>query len=215
MKIAVINEVSASSKNSDIIDALDKFEHNVINVGMKNPDESHQLTYIHTGFLTALFLQTSTVDFVVGGCGTGQGYLNSAMQYPNVFCGLIVEPLDGWLFSQINGGNCISLALNKGYGWAGNENLNFIFEKLFSAEMGCGYPSHRKDSQKESRNTLINLSSAFHLSFDKIIEIMDDDIFFHAITYPGILPAININKMADGDIKRSLVKKLDTLNIEY
>ena len=44
---------------------------------------------------------------------------------------------------------------------------------------------------------------------------MDDDTFFHAITYPGILPAININKMADGDIKKSLVKKLDKLNIEY
>ena len=42
------------------------------------------------------------------------GYLNSAMQYPNVFCGLILDPLDAWLFTQINGRNCISLALKRG-----------------------------------------------------------------------------------------------------
>lgn len=215
MKIAVINEVSASSKNEDIIKALDKFDHSVINVGMKNPDEGHQLTYIHTGFLTALFLQTKTVDFVIGGCGTGQGYLNSAMQYPNVFCGLIVEPLDGWLFSQINGGNCISLALNKGYGWAGNENLNFIFERLFSAEIGCGYPAHRKESQKQSRDTLNKLSAEFHLSFDKIIDVMDDDMFKQAVTYPGVLEHLKADELADGAIKTTLLNKLNKLNIKY
>ncbi len=47
------------------------------------------------------------------------------MQYPGVSCGLIADPLDAWLFSMINAGNCISLALNKGYGWAG-EGVGWI-----------------------------------------------------------------------------------------
>ena len=56
------------------------------------------------------------------------------MQYPGVFCGHIMTPLDAWLFRQINGGNCISLALNQGYGWAADVNLKFIFDRFFSVE---------------------------------------------------------------------------------
>lgn len=44
------------------------------------------------------------------------------------YCGLIQSPLDAWLFGQINGGNCISLALNFGYGWATDINLWFVFD---------------------------------------------------------------------------------------
>jgi ribose 5-phosphate isomerase RpiB len=44
--------------------------------------------------MTAILLNLKRVDFVVGGCGTGQGYLNSAMQYPGVFCGHILNDLD-------------------------------------------------------------------------------------------------------------------------
>jgi hypothetical protein len=32
------------------------------------------------------------VDFVVGGCGTGLGYLNAVMQYPGVVCGHLLSP---------------------------------------------------------------------------------------------------------------------------
>ena len=56
--------------------------------------------------------------------------------FRGVVCGLIVEPLDGWLFSQINGGNCVSLPLNKGYGWAANVNLEYTFEKLSKIRLG-------------------------------------------------------------------------------
>lgn len=53
-----------------------------------------ELSYRHTGLMTAILLNLKRVDFVVGGCGTGQGYLNSAMQYPGVFCGHILNDLD-------------------------------------------------------------------------------------------------------------------------
>lgn len=170
MKIAVINEVSASARNADLIKALEKTGHEILNMGMKNPEEEPELTYIHTGLMAGMLLNSGAVDFIVGGCGTGQGFLNSAMQYPGVFCGLIVDPLDGWLFAQINGGNCISLPLNKGYGWAGDVNLDFIFEKLFACEIGAGYPEHRKESQKESRDILKNLSIEAHKSMEEILK---------------------------------------------
>ena len=119
MKIALINEVSAVEKNTAIYKALKKTGHMILNAGMTKKDEP-ELTYIETGFMSALLLNAGVVDFVVGGCGTGQGYLNSVMQYPNVFCGLILDPLDAWLFPQINGGNAISLSeqriwLGRGY----------------------------------------------------------------------------------------------------
>ncbi len=73
--------------------------------------------------MSALLLNLKAVDFVVGGCGTGLGYLNAVMQYPGVFCGHLLTPLDAFLFARINAGNCVSLALNQGYGWAGDVNL--------------------------------------------------------------------------------------------
>jgi ribose 5-phosphate isomerase RpiB len=97
MRIAVLNEISAAEKNKDILDALSGRGHELINAGMKNKDDKPELLYTHTGFLSALLLNTGLADFVVGGCGTGQGYLNSVMQYPGVFCGHIQSPLDAWL----------------------------------------------------------------------------------------------------------------------
>jgi hypothetical protein len=67
------------------------------------------------------------------------------LQYSGVVCGYILTPLDAWLFTQINRGNCISLALNQGYGWAGDINLKFIFDRIFSVEKGSDYPAHRKE----------------------------------------------------------------------
>ncbi|MDZ4133701.1 MAG: RpiB/LacA/LacB family sugar-phosphate isomerase [Dethiobacteria bacterium] len=176
MRVAVVNEVSAANKNADILKALEGFGCEVINAGMQSPDEQPELTYIHTGLISALLLNLDAVDLVVGGCGTGQGFLNSVMQYPGVFCGLLSDPLDAWLFSQINGGNCISLPLNKGYGWAGDINLKYIFEKLFTGEMGAGYPEHRKESQKESRNMLKQISAANHLKIEDSLALLDETI---------------------------------------
>lgn len=181
MKIAVINEVSASLKNEDIVNALQKTtDAEVLNVGMKNPEQQPSLTYIHTSYMAAILLNTRSCDFVVGGCGTGQGFLNGVLQFPGVVCGLIVEPLDAWLFSQINGGNCISLPLNKGYGWAGNINLEYIFEKLFSDPAGAGYPRERAESQAESRKILESISNLTHKDMMSILTKSD----------PAILSAI-------------------------
>lgn len=89
MKIAVVSEVSARHRNGDLISALDGFGFNIANIGMTEGEYATELTYIHTGFMAGALLNAGVADMVIGGCGTGQGFLNSAMQYPNVFCGLI------------------------------------------------------------------------------------------------------------------------------
>ncbi|MFB3926267.1 MAG: RpiB/LacA/LacB family sugar-phosphate isomerase [Syntrophales bacterium] len=207
MRIAVVSEVSAVEKNPDILEALKPFSHQVFNLGMKRAVDRPELTYIETGFLGAMLLNLKRVDLVVGGCGTGQGFLNSVMQYPNVFAGLIIEPLDAWLFGQINGGNCISLALNKGYGWAGGVQLRFIFQKLFDVEFGCGYPEHRQASQRQSREKLQKLSETTHLSFQEVLERVDSEMFRKAITTPGVAEVLDIENLEDDKLKKTLIKK--------
>lgn len=207
MNIVVISEVSARKKNPDIISALKALQRddfNVINAGMTEKDNEPELTYIHTGFYAALLLNLGRADFIVGGCGTGQGFLNSIMQYPNVFCGLITNPLDAWLFPQINAGNAISLALNKGYGWAGDIDLRFIFEKLFSVEPGCGYPPHRVTSQAESRKALEKINKVSHSSFIDIIKNIDDQVINPVLEFPDALKLIDLDSLEDKELKEAL-----------
>ncbi len=190
MKIAVINETSAADKNAAIVAALEGRGHTILNAGMKVPGASPELQYIHTGLMSAVLLNLQSVDLVVGGCGTGQGYLNSVLQYPGVFCGHILGPLDAWLFAQINAGNCISLALNQGYGWAGDVNLRMIFDQFFSVEAGAGYPSQRKEPQKVSRQALGVLSGITHRSMSEIVAALPEHMLKPALVYPGFMELV-------------------------
>ena len=186
MRIAVVTEASTVQKNHDVVEALKVTGHEVINIGMGKASDEPPLTYVETGFLSALAIHLGLADFVVGGCGTGQGYFNAVCQFPGMFCGLIVDPTDAWLFAQINGGNCVSLALNKGYGWAGDVNLRFMFEKLFSVEFGSGYPEHRKEPQKAARSSLSALSVASHKSMEDIVASMDSAVLMTALSFPHV-----------------------------
>jgi ribose 5-phosphate isomerase RpiB len=208
MKIAVVNETSAADKNRDILAALDGHGHDVINAGMVKTGAQPELTYIHTGLISAILLNLKRVDFVVGGCGTGQGYLNSVMQYPGVVCGHILNSLDAWLFTQINGGNCISLALNQGYGWAADVNLSFIFDRVFSVESGGGYPAHRQASQQQSRETLERISELAHRRFSGIIATLPDDVVKPAIEYPGIEELIDLDSIEDADLRAAFQERM-------
>ena len=178
MKIAVVTEVSTKHRNSDVMEALSEFDHTIYNVGMTGDKDGFELSYIHTSFMTAILLDINAVDFVVGGCGTGQGYAIATNMYPNIFCGLLYDPLEAWLFPQINEGKAVSIPLNKQYGWAGEYNLRFIFRALFSAPAGGGYPPERYEPQKLFRNKLKELSVATHRdSLCEIMENLDTSIF--------------------------------------
>ena len=206
MKLAVVSETSAGDRNADILNALEDRGHQVINAGMTASGAKPELTYIHTGLISAIYLNAGAVDFVVGGCGTGQGYLNAVMQYPGIFCGHILTPLDAWLFTQINGGNCISLMLNQGYGWASNVNLRMIFDALFSVESGLGYPPHRRESQQASRDTLGEISMKTHLSMAEVIHHLPNEVLEPVFTYPGFFENLGFNDLPDSPLKAALTE---------
>jgi len=190
MNIAVVTEVSTKEKNKYILQALKGTGHTVINAGMTGIKEEPELSYIQTGLISALLLNAGTADLVIGGCGTGQGFLNSAMLYPGVFCGLVESSLDAWLFRQINGGNCLSLALNKGFGWAGDENLRFIFERFFSVESGAGYPPYRREAQKAYRDLLVSISGKMRRTMPELIRILPDEAILPALRFPGVVELV-------------------------
>jgi ribose 5-phosphate isomerase RpiB len=204
MRIAVINETSAASRNADILAALQGRGHEVINAGMKENGAKPELTYIHTGLMAALLLNLKRVDFVVGGCGTGQGFLNSVMQYPGVACGHVLNSLDAWLFAQINGGNCISLALNQGYGWAGDVTLSFIFDRLFEKEFGAGYPPHRSESQRASRAMLARVSEASHRPFPEVLAALPREVVEPALAYPGMEALLDLSSPERAAVREAL-----------
>lgn len=188
MRIAVLNEVSAAARNADILRGLEAFpDIEICNVAMHDPTGQPPLTYIQTGIMAATLLNAGCCDLVVGGCGTGQGFLNAVMQFPAVSCGLITNPLDAWLFSQINGGNCISLALNKGYGWAADINLRHIFQELLRDPPGGGYPPERRDSQLQSRLLLHDISAVAHRDMLSVLQDIDADVLAPIGRYDAFL----------------------------
>lgn len=191
MRIAVINEGSTKHRNKDVMKALDGMGHEVLNLGMKDQEGEPDLSYMETAFLSALMLNLGVVDFVVGGCGTGQGYMNAVLQFPGTACGLLMDPTEAFLYSQVNAGNCISLQLNKGYGGVGGDlNVRYILEKLFNDTYGEGYPAHRKEIQVGARKKLEKLSLDAHKPMTEILKCMDSGMLRNALDFPGIREAV-------------------------
>ena len=144
MKIALITENSQAAKNGIIHEALtavaEPLGHEVFNYGMYTAEDSASLTYVMNGLLTGILLNSKAADFVVTGCGTGMGSMLACNAMPGVFCGLVIDPTDAFLFGQINDGNAISMPYAKGFGWAAELNLQDVYRKLFDGERGLGYP---------------------------------------------------------------------------
>ncbi len=208
MQIAVVNETSTGDRNCAVLAALDGFGHEIVNVGMTQRGVPPELSYVHTAFISACLLNLHLVDFVVAGCGTGQGFAMAVHQYPGVFCGVITSPLDAWLFTQINAGNCVSLALNQGYGLGGEVNLKLISQQLFGTAPGGGYPDHRKDAQRIARLALEELSGVSHLPFARIVELLPARVFEPALEFPGIKDLLDIGQIEDLDVRMAFQKRL-------
>ncbi|RKF17879.1 hypothetical protein DBZ36_11535 [Alginatibacterium sediminis] len=163
MKIALMMENSQAGKNAMVAAELNTVAgdlgHDVFNVGMTNEND-HHLTYIHLGIMASILLNSKAVDFVVAGCGTGQGAMMSLNLHPGVVCGYCLEPSDAFLFNQINNGNALALAFAKGFGWAGELNVRYMFEKAFTGERGQGYPIERAAPQQQNAGILNEVKAA-------------------------------------------------------
>ena len=122
MKIALINENSQAAKNGVILAALKKavepMGHEVVNYGMYAADDKAQLTYVQNGILAAILLNSGAADYVVTGCGTGEGAMLALNSFPGVICGHVEDPVDAYTFAHVNDGNAVALPFAKGFGWA-------------------------------------------------------------------------------------------------
>lgn len=184
MKIALMNEFSQAGKNAAVLNELQTVaaeqNHTIFNVGM-NDDNDHRLTYIHLGIIAGLLLNSKAVDFVVSGCGTGQGALMSLNAHPGVTCGYCIDPADAFLFAQINNGNALALPFAKGFGWGAEINIRYIFEKAFTGEKGQGYPTERKESQVANAGILNQVKSAMAKDYLAGLKELDPELVKTAV----------------------------------
>jgi len=188
MKIALMMENSQAAKNASVLKELktvaDEKSYSVYNVGMSD-EQDHHLTYIHLGIMASILLNAKAVDFVVTGCGTGQGALMSLNIHPGVACGYCIDPADAYLFAQINNGNALSLPFAKGYGWGAELNVRFIFEKAFSGERGQGYPADRKEPQVRNAGILNQVKAAVvKENYLDTLRAIDKDLVKTAVSGP-------------------------------
>ena len=158
MKIALINENSQAAQNELIEKALKKvvepMGHTVDNYGMYAADDAAQLTYVQVGILGAILLNSGAADYVITGCGTGEGAMLAMNSFPNVLCGHVEDPVDAYTFAHVNDGNAVALPFAKGFGWGGELNLEYIFEKLFGFGHGKGYPPERVEPEQRNKKIL-------------------------------------------------------------
>lgn len=186
MKIALINENSQASKNELICATLKKVVepkgHQVFNYGMYSADDKAQLTYIQNGILAAILLNSGAADYVITGCGTGEGAMLALNSFPGVICGHVEDPSDAFMFAQINDGNAIALPFAKGFGWGGDLNLGYIFEKLFQGKSGQGYPPERVVPEQRNKKILDEVRKAAFKDIITVLKEIDQDLLKGAVS---------------------------------
>ena len=186
MKIALINENSQAAKNEVIERALknvvEPMGFEVKNYGMYTAEDACQLTYVQVGILAAVLLNSGAADYVITGCGTGEGAMLACNSFPGVICGHVEDALDAYTFAQINDGNAIAIPFAKGFGWGGDLNLEYIFEKLFCEESGQGYPRERAVPEKRNKKILDEVKAVTYRDFATILKELDRELVIGALS---------------------------------
>lgn len=189
MKIALINENSQAAKNALIYEQLknvvEPMGHTVDNYGMFSADDEVQLTYVQIGILGAILLNSGAADYVVTGCGTGEGAMLAMNSFPNVICGHVEDPVDAYTFAHVNDGNAVALPFAKGFGWGGELNLTYIFEKLFGFGHGQGYPKERVVPEQRNKKILDGVRAVTLRPLTECLDLIDQDLLKGAIAGPA------------------------------
>ena len=185
MRIALINENSQAAKNELILTALkdvvEPMGHTVDNYGMYTAQDEAQLTYVQIGILGAILLNSGAADYVITGCGTGEGAMLAMNSFPNVLCGHVEDPVDAYTFAHVNDGNAVALPFAKGFGWGGELNLTYIFEKLFGFGHGQGYPKERVVPEQRNKKILDAVRAETVRPLTECLDRIDQDLLRGAI----------------------------------
>ncbi|OXM99837.1 RpiB/LacA/LacB family sugar-phosphate isomerase [Bifidobacterium vansinderenii] len=204
MRIALINENSQAAKNGLIYDALKKvadekgFE--VDNYGMYAADDDAQLTYVQNGILAAAILNSGAADFVVTGCGTGEGAMLALNSFPGVICGHVEDPLDAYTFAQINDGNAMAIPFALKNGWGQELQLKYIFEQMWLEEPGSGYPKERVVPEQANKKILDGVRAAAYKPLVEIYKALDPELVKGAFAGEHFKELFEANAK-DGEVK--------------
>ena len=212
MKIALINENSQAAKNEMICSALKKvvqpMGHEVFNYGMYGAEDANQLTYVQNGILAAILLNSKAADYIITGCGTGEGAMLACNAFPGVLCGHVVDSTDAYMFAQINDGNAIAMPFAKGFGWGADLNLQYVFEKLFEGESGQGYPRDRVIPEQRNKKILDEVKKVTHQDIMTILKNIDQELLKGAVSGEGFKKYFFANCKND-DIANYIKKVLE------
>lgn len=211
MRVALINENSQASKNSLIFSVVkevcDEYGFESYNYGMYGKEGENSLTYVQNGLLAAILLNAKAADFVITGCGTGEGAMTACNAFPGVVCGLAVEPTDAYLFSQINGGNALSIPFAKGFGWGAELNLKLMLQRLFADPIGGGYPKERAVPERCNAGILRNVKDQICKPMPQLLRDIDQDLLKGAIAGEHFKEYFMANA-EDGEIKEIIANLL-------
>ena len=113
--------------------------------------------------------------------------------FPGVLCGHLVDPSDGYMFAQINDGNCVALPFAKDFGWGAELKLEMIFQQLFGFGHGNGYPKERVVPEQRNKKILDGVKAVAYRPLIDILKELDPVLVkgavsgthFDALFYPN------------------------------
>ena len=93
------------------------------------------------------------------------------------------NPLLTLIFSHRSTTGTVSLFhLQKTLGWGGELNLTYIFEKLFCAPGGGGYPKERVEPEQRNKKILDEVKKVTHRDLVSILKELDRDLVVGALS---------------------------------
>ena len=177
MRVGVIQASSQTDKNEILYEIVlrNAKQHEVVNFGCF-PNENETYSYVDISIEIGLLIASGAIDFVVTGCSSGQGMMLACNSIPGVLCGYTPTPQDAFLFGRINNGNAISVPLGLNYGWAGEVNLGYIMEALFSTPFGTGYPMEEAERKRKDAALLKRMRRHANVSFLSLLQSFDEEM---------------------------------------
>ena len=83
---------------------------------------------------------------------------------------------NGILAAVLLNGNAVALPFAKGFGWGGELNLEYIFEKLFGFGHGQGYPKERVVPEQRNKKILDGVRAIAFRDLSDILKDLDRDL---------------------------------------
>jgi len=111
----------------------------------------------------------------------GMGAMLALNSFPGVICGHVEDPVDAYTFAHVNDGNAVAMPFAKGFGWGGELNLEYCFEKLFGFGHGQGYPKERVEPEQRNKKILDGVRAATFKPLIECLKSIDQDLLKGAI----------------------------------